>query len=59
MKFAVRTTMAVAFLWMLFAPVQAAEVDFTFLETKWSTPTKDLKGFSKCPTRPAAKPRTT
>jgi hypothetical protein len=47
MKFAVRTIMVVAFLFVWFAPVKAAEVDFAFLETKWSTPTKDLKGFSK------------
>ena len=47
MKFAVSTIMVAAFLCMLFAPVQAAEVDFGFLETKWSIATKDLKGFTK------------
>jgi len=40
MKFAVRTIMVVAILWILFAPVQAAVVDFAFLETKWATPAK-------------------
>ncbi len=47
MKFAARAIMVVAFLWILLTPAQAAEVDFAFLETKWSTLTKDLKGFSK------------
>ncbi len=47
MKFAVRTIMAAAFLWILLAPAHAAEVDFGFLEAKWSTPIKDLKGFTK------------
>lgn len=47
MKFADRAIMVVAFLWILLTPAQAAEVDFAFLETKWSTSTKDLKGFSK------------
>jgi hypothetical protein len=32
---------------MLFAPVQAAELESGFMDTKWSTPAKDLKGFTK------------
>jgi len=46
MKFAVRTIMVVAFLFVWFAPVQAAEVDFSYLEAKWSTPANDVNGFS-------------
>jgi hypothetical protein len=47
MKFAVKTIMVAAFLGMLFAPVQAAELESGFMDTKWSTPAKDLKGFTK------------
>jgi hypothetical protein len=47
MKFAVKTIMVAAVLGMLFAPVQAAELESGFLDTKWSTPAKDLKGFTK------------
>jgi hypothetical protein len=47
MKFAVTTIMVVAFLGMLFVPVQAVELESGFMETKWATPAKDLKGFTK------------
>jgi len=47
MKFAVKRIMVAAFLGMLFAPVQAAELESGFMDTKWSTPAKDLKGFTK------------
>ena len=47
MKFAVKTIMVAAVLGMLFAPVQAAELEAGFMETKWATPAKDLKGFTK------------
>ena len=47
MKFAVKTIMVAAVLGMLFAPVQAAELESGFMDTKWATPAKDLKGFTK------------
>ena len=47
MKFAVKTTIVMVFLWVLLVPAQAAEIDFSYLVAKWSTPTKELKGFSK------------
>jgi hypothetical protein len=47
MKFAVKTIMVAAFLGLLFAPVQAAELESGFMDTKWSTSAKDLKGFTK------------
>ena len=47
MKFAKKTIMAAGILGVLIAPVQAAELEFGFLETKWSTPAEDLKGFSQ------------
>jgi hypothetical protein len=47
MKFAVRTILFAAFLWMLFAPVLAADLESGFLGTKWSTSAKDLKGFTR------------
>ena len=47
MKSALKTIMVAAVLGMLFAPVQAAELDSGFRDTKWSTPAKDLKGFTK------------
>jgi hypothetical protein len=47
MKFAVKTIMVAAFLGLLFAPVQAAELESGFMDTKWSTPAKDLKGFTR------------
>jgi hypothetical protein len=47
MKISVRALMVAAFLGMWFAPAQAAEVDFGYLEAKWSTPIKDLKGFAR------------
>jgi hypothetical protein len=47
MKSAVQTIMVAAVLGMLFAPVQAAELESGFMDTKWSTPAKDLKGFTQ------------
>ena len=47
MKFVVKTIMVAAFLGMLFIPVQAAELESGFMETKWATPAKDMKGFTK------------
>ena len=47
MKFAVKTIMVAAALVMLFPPMQAAELESGFMDTKWSTPVKDLKGFTK------------
>jgi len=47
MKSAVKTIMVAAVLGMLFAPVQAAELESGFMDTKWATPAKDLKGFTK------------
>jgi len=47
MKFAVKTIMVATFLGLLFAPVQAAELESGFMDTKWSTPAKDLKGFTR------------
>jgi hypothetical protein len=47
MKFALKTITAAAVLGMLFAPVQAAELESGFMDTKWATPAKDLKGFTK------------
>ena len=47
MKSAVKTIMVAALLGMLFAPVQAAELEFGFMDTQWATPAKDLKGFTQ------------
>ena len=47
MKFAVKTIMVATVLGMLFAPVQAAELESGFRETKWASPAKELKGFTK------------
>lgn len=47
MKFTVKTIMVAAVLWMLFAPVQAAELESGFMDTKWSTPVRDLNGFTQ------------
>ena len=47
MKITVKTIIVTAVLGMLFAPVQAAELESGFMDTKWSTPVKDLKGFTK------------
>jgi hypothetical protein len=47
MKCAVKTIVVAAALGMLFAPVQAAELESGFMGTKWSTPAKDLNGFTK------------
>ena len=47
MKSAVKTIMVAAILGMLFAPVQAAELEFGFMGTQWATPAKDLKGFTQ------------
>ena len=47
MKFAVKRLMVAAVLWMVFAPVQAAELESGFMDTKWSSPAKDLQGFTR------------
>jgi len=47
MKSAVKRLMVAAVLWMLLAPVQAAELESGFMDTKWSSPAKDLKGFTR------------
>jgi hypothetical protein len=47
MKSTVKTIMVAAVLGMLLAPVQAAELESGFMDTKWSTPAKDLKGFTQ------------
>jgi hypothetical protein len=47
MKYTVKMIGVAVFLGMLFAPVQAAELESGFMDTKWSTPAKDLKGFTK------------
>jgi hypothetical protein len=47
MESAVKTIMVAAVLGMLFAPVQAAELEFGFMDTQWATPAKDLKGFTQ------------
>lgn len=47
MKSAVKTIMVAAVLGMLFAPVQAAELESGFMDTKWSTSAKNLKGFTQ------------
>ena len=47
MKFAVKMILVAAVLGMLFAPVQAAELEFGFMDTQWATPAKDLKGFTQ------------
>ena len=47
MKFVVKTIMVAAFLGMLFMPVQAAELESGFMDMKWATPAKELKGFTK------------
>jgi hypothetical protein len=47
MKFALKAIMAATFLGMLFAPVLAAELESGFMDTKWSTSLKDLKGFTQ------------
>jgi len=38
---------ALATVAMLYAPAQAMEIDLGFLDTKWSTPANDLKGFTR------------
>jgi len=43
----VKRLMVAAVLWMLFAPVQAAELESGFMDTKWSSPAKDLQGFTR------------
>jgi hypothetical protein len=47
MKFSLKTIMVAAALLMLSPPVQAAELESGFMDTTWSTPVKDLKGFTK------------
>jgi hypothetical protein len=47
MKFTMETIVVSAFLGMLFVPVLAAELDSGFMDTKWATPAKDLKGFTE------------
>ena len=38
---------ALAAVAILYAPAQAMEIDLGFLDTKWSTPANDLKGFTR------------
>jgi hypothetical protein len=47
MKFVVKTIMVATVFGMLLAPVQATELESGFMDTKWATPAKDLKGFTK------------
>jgi len=47
MKFSVKSMMVAAFLGMLYAPVQAADLESGLMDMKWSTPAKELKGFTK------------
>jgi hypothetical protein len=47
MKSAVKRLMVAAVLWMVLAPVQAAELESGFMGTNWSSPAKDLKGFTR------------
>lgn len=47
MKFAVKTIVVAALLGMLFGPVQAMELESGFMDTKWTTPVSDLKGFTQ------------
>ena len=47
MKSAVKTIMGAAVLGMLFTPVQAAELEFGFMDTQWATPAKGVKGFTQ------------
>jgi hypothetical protein len=47
MKFTVKTIMVAAALVMLCAPMQAAELESGFRDTKWASPAKDLNGFTK------------
>ena len=47
MKSAVKTIMVAAVLGMLFAAVEAAELEAGFMDTQWATPAKDLKGFTQ------------
>jgi hypothetical protein len=47
MKFAAKGIMVAVFLGMLFAPVQAAELESGFIDMRWSMPAAELKGFAK------------
>jgi hypothetical protein len=47
MKFAVKMIVVAVALGMLPPLVQAAELDSGFLDTKWSAPAKDLKGYTR------------
>jgi len=47
MRSTLKTIMVAAFLGMLFAPVQAAELESGFMDTQWATPAEDLKGFTR------------
>jgi len=47
MKSTAKTIMVAAVLWMLLTPVQAAELESGFMDTKWSSPAKDLQGFTR------------
>jgi len=46
-KFTLKTIVVSAFLVMLFALVQSAELESGFLEMKWTTPAKDMKGLTR------------
>jgi len=47
MKSTAKTIMVAAVIWMLLTPVQAAELESGFMDTKWSSPAKDLQGFTR------------
>jgi hypothetical protein len=47
MKSAVKMIMVAVVLGMLLAPVRAAELESGFMDTKWSSPAKDLQGFTR------------
>jgi hypothetical protein len=47
MKFAAMTIILAAVWGLLVAPVQAAGLESGFMGTQWSTPAKDLNGFTK------------
>jgi hypothetical protein len=47
MKWAVQTIVVAASVGMLLTSAQAMEIDSGFMDTKWSTPAKDLPGYSR------------
>ena len=47
MQFGVMTIILAAIWGLLVTPVQAAGLEYGFMDTKWSTPAKELNGFAK------------